>query len=279
MSNRAPVNRILEHTLVDGPGNRSIVFLQGCNIGCLYCHNPETRRLCRGCGVCVEKCPAGALRREAGGVEWDSALCVKCDTCIHVCPHDSSPKVRWRTALDVFEEIARNRSFLRGITVSGGECSMYLPFVRELFERCKAVGLTCLMDTNGMTALWDEPVMDVCDGVMLDVKAWEDEVFSRLTGGHNVVVKENLRRLAGQDKLEELRIVCLEGYVDAPRIIDGMAGLLSEQVRRLTLLKLIRFRPVGVRGELAQWNAPTLAYMEELKRLAEERGFERVRIV
>ena len=53
------VNRIIPFSSVDGPGNRTAVFLQGCNIDCKYCHNPETRHMCEECGVCVEQCPVG----------------------------------------------------------------------------------------------------------------------------------------------------------------------------------------------------------------------------
>ena len=38
----APVNKIIPFSSVDGPGNRTAVFFQGCNWDCCYCHNPET---------------------------------------------------------------------------------------------------------------------------------------------------------------------------------------------------------------------------------------------
>ena len=70
MSAAAPVNRILPLSTVDGPGCRAAVFLQGCNLACAYCHNPETQNLCTGCGACVPACPAGALSLESDRVRW-----------------------------------------------------------------------------------------------------------------------------------------------------------------------------------------------------------------
>ena len=57
----ALVNKIIPFSSVDGPGNRTAIFLQGCNFNCQYCHNPETIHLCGHCGVCVGACPTGAL--------------------------------------------------------------------------------------------------------------------------------------------------------------------------------------------------------------------------
>ena len=89
---RVVVNKIIPFSSVDGPGNRTSIFLQGCNIDCKYCHNPETRKVCIHCGICVPGCPSKALSiDQSGKVRWNPSLCIDCDLCIHVCPHDSSP--------------------------------------------------------------------------------------------------------------------------------------------------------------------------------------------
>lgn len=276
---KAPINKILDHTMVDGPGNRTAIFFQQCNIDCKYCHNPETKRLCCHCRQCVDICPANALKVMDEQVIWTESACVGCDSCIRVCSHDSSPKVVELSAAEVFEVVKSNVPFIRGITVSGGECSLYLSFLNELFGKCRSVGLTCLIDCNGTIPLWNDPVIELCDGVMLDVKAWSDEHFLALTGAHNQIVKENLYQLAKMDKLAELRVVCLEEWVDAAEVIEGMAGCLTGDQRARILLKLIRFRNHGVTGLLQQAVPPAAEYMNQLAGTAKRYGFQNIRIV
>ena len=145
----APVNRVIDASVVDGPGNRTVFFLQGCNYRCLYCHNPETQNLCCGCGRCVAECPQGAIRISDGRTIWDAERCVTCDHCIRICPHHSSPRAVWKTAADCALLAEANRPFIRGITVSGGECTLYPEFLMELFERTQMIGLSNLIDSNG----------------------------------------------------------------------------------------------------------------------------------
>ena len=164
MSAAAPVNRILPLSTVDGPGCRAAVFLQGCNLACAYCHNPETQNLCTGCGACVPACPAGALSLESDRVRWAAERCAGCDACIRLCPRFASPKVTVMTASEVLSALAPSRPFIRGLTVSGGECTLYPDFLTELFTLARAGGLGCLLDSNGMVPLAPlTGLMAVCD--------------------------------------------------------------------------------------------------------------------
>src|SRR5699024_12707904 len=116
------INKIIPMSVVDGPGNRTAIFMQGCQFNCRYCHNPETINHCISCGVCVPECPAGALSFIGNKVPWDPDKCIHCDHCIEICPHGSSPKILQWTPERTIEEIVKNKPFIQGITFSGGEC-------------------------------------------------------------------------------------------------------------------------------------------------------------
>lgn len=275
----ALVNRIIPMSIVDGPGNRTSVFLQGCNISCAYCHNPETKRICNSCGVCVSGCQFEALTMVGGYVKWDAEKCRMCDSCIKICPNFASPRVRSMSAKEVFHEIEKNIPFIRGITISGGECMLYPDFLQEIFAIAAGNGLSCLIDSNGMTdfSLYHD-LMQLCDGVMLDVKSWNERVYKKLTKADNSMVKKNLCYLMDCNKLEELRIVCLQREVDAEAVIKGISEIFGAKVAKIKL-KLIKFRHYGVRGRLENTTSPDDDYMKKLLQLAMERGFQDVMII
>lgn len=243
---RAPVNRIIPFSNVDGPGNRTAVFFQGCPFNCLFCHNPETIHLCRGCGLCVEKCPAGALSLCADGtVTWDRGQCVGCDTCIRVCPHDASPKIRWMTVDELMAELRRSMPYIDGITTSGGECTLQNEFLIALFTEVRKLGKTCLIDSNGSFDFAGDPrVLAVSEGVMLDVKAVDPAWSDTLISYPRELVLKNLDYLLSAGKLWEVRTVIFPGHErENAETVRYVAGHIGNRCP----YKIIRYRPYGVR--------------------------------
>ena len=278
---RAPVNKIIPFSNVDGPGNRCSVFFQGCPFDCLFCHNPETIRLCCGCGTCVTNCPADALAFDAEGkVVWDSARCVQCDTCIKVCPHDSSPKIRWMTVEDVLREIRRAVPYIEGITTSGGECTLYNDFLIELFGEVRKLGKTCLIDSNGSFDFEaDSRVLTVSEGVMLDVKAVGKEWSDRLISHPRDVVLKNLDYLLSVGKLYEVRTLI---FPDRDSENEETVRYVAEHIGDSCFYKIIRYRPYGVREKnqkLLGDEETDADYAERFAKLARDLGAMKAYVV
>ena len=277
---KAPVNRIIPFSNVDGPGNRTSIFFQGSPFNCLFCHNPETIHLCKNCGLCLETCPAGALSVYGGTVRWDSAKCVQCDTCIKLCPHDASPKIRWMTVEDVLKEVRRAAAYTEGITTSGGECTLQNEFLIELFTEVHRLGKSCLIDSNGSFDFEADPrVLAVSEGVMLDVKAaektWSDELISY---PQDVILK-NLDYLLTVGKLYEVRSLIFPGR---DRENEETVRYVAGKIKDRCYYKIIRYRPYGVRERyrkmLGEFETDA-DYAERFARLARSLGAEKAYVV
>ena len=241
----APINRILRSSIVDGPGNRVVIFVQGCNYNCIYCHNPETINLCCSCGSCVPQCLTGALDFRNGKINWHSELCLMCDACIKTCSYSSSPRVRDLSASDIMRELKTVIPFVRGITVSGGECTLYPQFLCELFDYAHEKSLTCFLDSNGSCDFKKLPeLLDRTDGIMLDVKAVSD--YESISGVHDICVLDKAVFLAERRKLWEVRTTIIPNWMDAFEVVHKTCEAIAavdNQVR----YKLIKYRPMGVR--------------------------------
>ncbi len=240
--------------------------------------------MCLGCGDCVAACPQGALSMEPGRqVVYDWEKCVFCDACIQTCRHGSSPRIRLLNAQETYSLIKRQVPFIRGVTVSGGECMLYPEFLRELFVFCKASGLHTLIDSNGTIPFGAFPgLLEVTDGVMLDIKAYDPGDYRMVTGGDNRAVLENAVFLAESGKLYEIRTVVVPGLFHVFDTVKKSAALLAPYCgsgRPDIRYKLITYRENGVRACYRNWQPPSRDLMEQLARTAREEGMNDVIIV
>ena len=249
------ISQIIPFSCVDGPGNRFVVFLQGCNFACKNCHNPHTMNLCNSCGDCVPGCSSGALSLQGGRVQWAPDICESCDQCIDLCPSNSSPMVKTMTVADVLDQLLPAAPFLTGVTVSGGEATVQLKFVQALFRAIKAhrdlAHLDCLIDSNGYLPVpaWKKIISNI-DGAMIDLKAMDDDLHRWLTGKSNQRVLETIRYLDSVNKLVEVRFLAI------PDITTDQVQKLKaflDTLKSSPVIKVNAFSHHAVKGEAKQW--------------------------
>jgi pyruvate formate lyase activating enzyme len=217
---------------VDGPGNRFVVFLQGCNFDCLACHNPQT-------------IPGN------GPVDGRAPRRVSVD--------------------ELLERIRAAAPFLGGVTVSGGEPTQQPAFLRELFTAIKAdpalARLSCFVDSNGACelAVW-ESLAPVMDGAMIDLKCLDPEIHRELTGHSNDRVLASIRRLHDLGLLYEVRLLVLAGLNDDHDLMHRTAEWLAA-IDPYMRVKLIGFRHHGARPHDPALVEPVPAVMESIAEL------------
>lgn len=281
--NSALVNKIIPFSAVDGPGNRTAIFLQGCNFSCKYCHNPETMHVCLNCGECIKYCPTGAISLVDGKVVYDYKKCCFCDSCFKHCPNNSSPRVRNMTAEEVMVEVKKNVPFIRGITVSGGECTRWPEFLHELMELAKNEKLSVLLDSNGTYDFIkdEENLLENCAGVMLDIKAFSLKDHQAVTGVDNGMVIQNLKYLAEIGQLEEVRTVIVPGLFNTKETVDNVSKIIAPYLNKRSIrYKIICYRPFGVQEEYKNiLQAPTKEELEEHASIARNNGIKDVVII
>lgn len=212
----------------DGPGARTTVFFKGCNLRCVWCHNPESipqravvefyPQKCIGCMSCLEACPNGAhlLFIDADTGESRHRIlrenCAGCLKCTDTCYAGALAPVGKEVDADyVMKQIETDIPYYErsggGVTFSGGECMLQIDFLAELLTRCREKGIHTAVDTAGNLP-WEhfEKIIDNTDLFLYDVKAADADVHKALTGVSNERILENLRRIKEYGKEVIVRI-------------------------------------------------------------------------
>jgi len=242
------INKILNFSAVDGPGNRTVIFFQGCNFNCLYCHNPETINFCSNCGKCYPACNSAALTFENSKINYIEKNCTNCDNCTNICELFSSPKVKKTTVDEIFKSIEKTRPFISGITFSGGECTYQYNFLKSLLEESKKRNISAFIDTNAYLDF--EKMVEISklfDKSMVDIKWFDDVIHKKLTGKSNELVLKNTKYLFSQKKVYEIRTVVFPHFHENELNIKKIAKFISENDKSV-IYKIIGYRSFGVKN-------------------------------
>jgi pyruvate formate lyase activating enzyme len=178
------------------------------------------------------------------------------------------PTCRAVTVPELVAEVRAVAPYLRGITASGGECTLQASFVVQWFAALAADDelsrLTRFVDSNGDAdpATWDA-LDGVMDAAMLDLKAFDREVHERITGRSNARVLASIELLAGRGQLHEVRLLIIPGVTDKPDLLGRTATWLHDTAPGVPVV-LLPFGHHGVRAAGRTWREATAADLERV---------------
>lgn len=274
-------------TIHDGPGLRSTLFLKGCPLHCLWCHNPESidprptlgfyASKCTLCGNCTQVC--NCHRIVDGRHLYDRDHCLNCGKCADVCPSRALELYGRPITVDEAVEMALgDRLFYQnsggGGTVSGGEPLLQADFCAEFLERLRAEGIHTAVDTCGNVP-WEAflKVLPHTDLFLYDFKEADGARHREYTGHDNKLILENLQRLDQTGCPVEIRIPLIPGLNDSKADLDEAGEFLS-RLKHLTGVRVLachsyaksKYAAVGRKFKLADREPPSPDTMAAAKK-------------
>ena len=267
---------IQRYSIHDGPGIRTLIFLKGCPLMCLWCANPEGQRfepslifidrLCISCQKCVSTCPTGAIIASGPGIQWNKEQCDECFKCVEVCPSRARQVCgNLFTVEELLDEVEKDRSFYRrsggGVTLGGGDPLNQPEFCREFLKEAKKRNLHTAIETCGYSK-WShlQGIMEYTDLLFMDIKHMNPSQHKKLTGRSNELILENIKRASsvvdGDGKEIIIRIPVIPTLNDSEDNIRAT----TEFVQGLKKIKKIELLPYHNMGQAkymrTKWTKP-----------------------
>jgi len=293
---------IQRYSIHDGPGIRTVVFLKGCSLHCIWCANPESIKQepeliilpekCISCQKCVNVCSRRAISIDkTGEIVTDSVLCDCCGKCTDVCPAEARILYgKKMTAEEVLKVVSRDVPFYRnsggGVTISGGEPGTQPDFVETMIKLLNQQGIHTAVETCGnMSKKIFFKLIAGVDLVLFDFKHIDPGKHLKYTGTDNTMIVKNLKSISlailkGEVHPElVIRIPLIPEHNTQLNQLQSMATLLKnlKAVKEVHLLPyhrlgVLKYRRLGLKYLLEGLGAISKITAKKYKKIFEDQG-------
>jgi len=252
------VFNIQRFSIDDGEGIRTTVFLKGCPLRCIWCHNPESwssdteiffyPESCIGCGACIDACKNGCHIFDNIHI-FDRTHCFACGKCADVCPTAALKRVgQSMTVEEVMDIVRRDKAYYSkdgGMTLSGGEPLFQWLFSASLAKTARNEGINVTVETCGYaTTEAFNLIIPYVNCFLFDIKA-TTSYHKELTGVENGKILDNLSYLQENNSVVFLRCPIVPGCNDIEEHYEYIASL-AKKHSCIKEIDLIPYHPLGI---------------------------------
>ena len=251
---------IQKFSVNDGPGIRTTVFMKGCPLRCLWCHNPESNGIkpdllfsdkkCSLCGGCVAACPNQCHSIEIGKHLIDRTKCTACGKCVEACPVEALELAGYTTSVaEVIDEVLKDHLFYEtsggGMTLSGGEPMYQFEFALQFLKAAKAEGLHTCIETCGFAKPEHyRAISEYVDIFLFDYKLTDSQLHMQYTGVDNRLILQNLRMLDNMGCNIILRCPIIPTINDTYKHFAGIAKA-ANSLKHIQQIHIEPYHPLG----------------------------------
>lgn len=236
----------------DGQGNRLVYHLQGCNMHCAWCANPEGMPAA---GVLMtdqdwlkeELCPLGAVKNG----KLDRLRCGQCKEHLCLLPKYKSKGIRCSfeavTVQDVFAEIMSSSPMFYdggGVTFTGGEATVQFEAVKEILVMLHEAGIHTAMETNGSHPALEE-LFPYIDQLIMDCKHWDADKHLKYTGVPIDIPLSNLKKATKQCRKVDVRTPVIGGINDSEEDFKQFIVLYKQIAGDAVTFELLKYHEFG----------------------------------
>lgn len=245
----------------DGPGIRVTLFMKGCPLRCVWCHNPEglsperqrmyVKKKCIGCQTCVEACPQHGLVLTRDGIQL-TGNCTNCGTCVDECPTLAMEMAGKEYSMEeLMKQVEKDRLVMEtsggGVTMCGGEPLMHPDALVEILEELGRRGLHRTVDTTLYASeATVEKVLPHTDLFMVDLKHFDSDLHKKYTGVPNEPILRNIRLIAEKGARYWIRIPLIEGVNADEENIRRCAEFLQGLPTKPEIVNILPYHDIGI---------------------------------